>query len=87
MFNDEVGHGPVLNNFVEWSDNSYLCLTATKTKDMCFDFMKYAPYQTNAVIHDKKVEIVDEYNYLGTTIDNRLKWDTAVSRVRNVSSV
>ena len=38
LFNDEVGHGLVLNNFVEWSDTSYLCLKATKTKDMCIDF-------------------------------------------------
>ena len=38
-------------------------------------FIKYTPYQTNSFIHDKKVEVVDEYNYLGTTIDNRLKWD------------
>ena len=76
LFNDEVGHGPVLNNFVEWSDKSYLCLKATKSKDMCIEFRKYAQYQTSTVIHDKKIRgIVDEYNYLGTTIDNRLKWD------------
>ena len=33
--NDEVGHGPVLNDFVAWYDRSYLCLNATQTKDMC----------------------------------------------------
>ena len=66
LSNDEVGHGLVLN------DRSYLCLNATKTKDMCIDFRKS---QSDTVIHDNKVEVVDEYKYLGTTIDNKLKWD------------
>ena len=34
LSNDEVGHGPVLNDFVAWCDRSYLCLNATKTKDV-----------------------------------------------------
>ena len=75
LSNDEVGHGPVLNDFVAWCDRSYLCLNATKTKDMCIDFRKYPPSQSDTVIHDNKVEVVDEYKYLGTTIDNKLKWD------------
>ena len=65
----------VINDFVAWCDRSYLCLNATKTKDMCIDFRKYPPSQSDTVIHDNKVEVVDEYKYLGTTIDNKLKWD------------
>ena len=42
---------------------------------MCIDFRKYPPSQSDTVIHDNKVEVVDEYKYLGTTIDNKLKWD------------
>ena len=43
---------------------------------MCTDFRKYPPSQYDTVIHDNKVvEVVDEYKYLGTTIDNKLKWD------------
>ena len=42
---------------------------------MSIDFTKYPPSQSDTVIHDNKVEVVDEYKYLGTTIDNRLKWD------------
>ena len=30
---------------------------------------------SDIAIHDNMVEIVDEYKYLGITIDNRLKWD------------
>ena len=73
--NDEVGHGTLLNDFVKWCDGLYLCLNSTKNKDMCIGFRKYPPPETDTVIHDNKVQVVDEYKYLGTTIDNRLKWD------------
>ena len=75
LSNDEVDHGPVLNDFVARCDRSYLCLNATKTKDMCIDFRKYPPSQTDTVIHDNNVEVVDEYKYLSSTIYSRLKWD------------
>ena len=75
LFNDETCHGPVLHDFVEWCDQSYLCLNETKTKDMCIDFRRDPPPQTDTVIHDNAVEVVDEYKYLDTTIDNKLRWD------------
>ena len=59
LSNDEIGHGPVLHDFVAWCDRSYLCLNATKTKDMCIDFRKHPPSQSDTVIHDNKVEVVD----------------------------
>ena len=36
---------------------------------------KVADRSSSHVIHDTKVEVVDEYKYLGTTIGNKLKWD------------
>ena len=75
LFNDETGHGHVLHDFVKWCDQSYLCLNVTKTKDMCIDLRRDPPAQTDTVIHDNNVEVVDEYRYLGTTIDNKLRWD------------
>ena len=55
---------------------------------MCIDFRRDPPAKTDTVIHDNKVEVVDEYKYLGTTIDNKLRWDLTVpSRIRNASSV
>ena len=53
----------------------YLCVNGTKTKDMCIDFRRDPPPLTDTVIHDIAVEVVDEYKYLGTTIDNKLRWD------------
>ena len=72
----------------DWCDRLYLCLNATKTKDMCIYFKKYSPSQSDTVIHDNKVEVVDEYKYLGTKLT--ITWSvtaTAVSHTRNVSSV
>ena len=73
LFKNEVCRGPLLKDFVEWCGKSYLCLNVTKTKDI--DFKKYPPSRTNTVIYDNKAEVVNEYKYLGTTINNRLKWD------------
>ena len=64
----------VLHDFVKWCDQSYLCLNVTKTKDMCIDFRRDSPPQTDTVIHDNKVEVVDDCKY-GTTIDNKFRWD------------
>ena len=75
LFNEETGHGPVVEDLVDWCDKPCLCLNATKNKDMCIDFRKDPPSQTDFVIHEDKVEVVDEYKYLGTIIDNRLRWD------------
>ena len=75
LFNEETGHGPVVEDFVDWCDKSCLCLNARKTKDVCIDFRNDPPSQTDTLIHEDKLEVVDEYKYLGTIIDNRLRWD------------
>ena len=38
-------------------------------------FRIYLPSQSDTLIGDNKVEVVDEYKYLCTTIDRWLKWD------------
>ncbi|XP_045071977.1 uncharacterized protein LOC123485150 [Coregonus clupeaformis] len=40
LHDDEEHHGPVLDYFVEWCDESHLVLNTNKTKDMCIDFRK-----------------------------------------------
>ena len=42
---------------------------------MCIDFRKDYISQTDTVIHENKVEVVDKYKYLDTIIDNILRWD------------
>ena len=53
---------------------------------VCIDFRNYRPPQSDTAIHDTKVEVVDQYKHLGTTIG----WcgtGTAVPHIRNVNSV
>ncbi len=38
LHNNESGHGPVIEEFVTWCDESYLELNLIKTKDMIIDF-------------------------------------------------
>ena len=61
----------VLPNKTAQSTSFQVCVYATLNH---IDFRKYPPSQPDTVIHDNKVEVVDEYKYLGTTIDNMLKF-------------
>ena len=80
LFNKETGHGSVVEDFVDWCDNhNQLGLNATQTRYMCIDFRNDPLSQTDPVIHEDKVEVVDEYKYLGMIIDHRLRWDRRCS--------
>ncbi len=39
----ETGHGPVVNHFIEWCEESHLEINTIKTKDMMIDFRKQPP--------------------------------------------
>ena len=73
--NEEVSHGPVINDFVAWCDNVFLQLNITKTKDMLIDFRSEPPVPLATAIKGQSVEMVSYYKYLGTVIDNHLKFD------------
>ena len=73
---NEASHGPVVDDFVSWCDEAFLQLNVTKTKDMCIDFRLSAPATESSVINGQAVEMVTTYKYLGTIIDNRLKFDS-----------
>ena len=42
---------------------------------MLVDFRKQGHSHGKIFIHDKEVEIVSKYKYLGTILDNSLKWE------------
>jgi hypothetical protein len=67
LHDDEEHHGPVLNDFVEWRDESHLVLN--KTKEMCIDFRKHTTPTRN-----QNIEIVEKYKYLGVLLGNKLQW-------------
>lgn len=72
--NTETGHGPVIDDFITWCDESYLFLNVLKTKDMHIDFRKQALPQDLTVIKGQPVECVKNYKYLGTWIDSDLSF-------------
>ena len=63
LFGDQNGHVPVVSDFVNWCDESYLCLNVSKTKDLSVDFRTKSTQPQPTVIHDKTVESVDHDKY------------------------
>lgn len=61
----ENNHGPVVDDFVKWCEDSHLQLNITKTKDMAIDFRKNAKMPEPVWIQGQ----VKFYKYLGTIID------------------
>lgn len=70
----EKDRGPALHDFVEWCDNTLLELNV-KTKEMIIDFRRKATKLDPVVIHEEEVDIVDQYKYLGTIFDNKLRFE------------
>lgn len=73
--NNEICHGPVVDDFVKWCDDACLELNLCKTKDMVIDFRTKTNSSQVTFIKDEKVECVESYKYLGTIIDKRLRFD------------
>ncbi len=68
----EGGHGPVMDNFITWCNDSCSQLNVCKTKDMLIDFRKNPPASAPTFINGTAVEIVSQYKYLGTILDDKL---------------
>lgn len=80
--NDETGmYFDCIDRFHQWCDTNFLDLNVSKTKEMIIDFSKNIFSGKPVYIENKKVEIVNEYKYLGITIDNKLKGSVHVSTV------
>ncbi|KAK6178302.1 hypothetical protein SNE40_013103 [Patella caerulea] len=62
-------------NFAEWCDRNYLHLNVNKTKELIVDFRVNKSDIVPLTIDDETVEIVSEYKYLGTIIDDKLSWN------------
>ena len=72
---DEIGR------FHRWCDCNFLNLNVKKTKEMVFDFSKSPHVCPPVIINDEVVEVVNEYKYLGTIIDDKLTGETNVARI------
>ena len=70
----QQNHGPVVDDFVAWCENAFLHLNITKTKDMSIDLRRHPNVPCSSVIKGQDIDMVPYYKYLGTLIDNRLKF-------------
>ena len=73
--NNESTYRAEVSSLDEWCALNNLALNIFKTKEMIVDFCKYKDCELQPlVIDDEVVEIVQNFNYLVTTISSSLKW-------------
>ncbi len=80
--NYEIMHDSVVDDFITLCKDFHLPINVSKTKDMVIDFHKSQPStRTLTSIQDQDVEIVTQYKYLGTIIDDRLNFESNTDAV------
>lgn len=77
--NEETSHGPVIDHFATWCQEAFLELNTCKTKDMCIDFRQKVTNTDKTSIYGQEIEMVSEYKYLGSIIDDKLCFDSNTS--------
>ena len=76
--NTDVNYRNEVTHFVNWCESNYLELDVQKTKEMIIDFQKSPAEHIPLCINNENVEIVKEYKYLGTIIDNSFNFNKNV---------
>ncbi|KAJ8337769.1 hypothetical protein SKAU_G00367350 [Synaphobranchus kaupii] len=64
-----------IHSFAGWCEN-YLDLNTSKTKEMLVYFRRGQPTAATLEVNRQTIERVEEYKYLGTTIDHKLTFKT-----------
>ena len=73
-----------LNLVNEWLSANKLTLNINKTKYMIFTpNNKHRPQTFNIVIDGKQIEKVEQFDFLGITIDNKLNWKCHINKIVN----
>jgi hypothetical protein len=67
--------------FAEWCRNNFLDLNVKKTKEMVIDYRVKKELLEPIIINGGEVEVVHNYKYLGTIIDDKLKGSDNISRI------
>ncbi len=62
---DESSHGAVVDDFMNWCQDSFLFINVSKTKDMSIDFRHSQPSPVSSVINGQDIELVQSYRYPG----------------------
>ena len=75
LSDDETDYRSDIDHFVSWCVANCLELNVVKTKELVIDFRSGVYHPTPVNINMQNIEIVHSYKYLGTTIDDKLRWD------------
>ena len=71
-----------IDNFADWCSNHHLELNVTKTKELIIDFRPDSGPLTPVSIDNDTVEVVDNFKYLGVTLDSKLDFKLHVQNVQ-----
>ena len=63
-----------LDHIADWCDANDLLINTTKTKEIIFSNLRDDPNPPILTTNDQKLEQVQQYKYLGTTITNKLSF-------------
>ena len=64
-----------MDQFTTWCSDNSLEMNVTKTKEIKIDFRSGVHHPNPVKIMGQNIEIVHSYKYLGTIIDDKLRWD------------
>ena len=72
-----------LNNVSHWLNLNKLSLNVKKTKAMVFRMPQKKIIQPNIQINGSNIEFVENFIFLGITINNKLNWNRHINKVTN----
>ena len=72
-----------LNNVSRWLNLNKLSLNVKKTKAMAFHMPQKKIIHPNIQINGSNIEFVDNFVFLGITINNKLNWNSHINKVTN----
>ena len=75
LSDDETDYRSDIDHFVSWCVAICLELNVVKTKELVKDFGSGVDHPTPVNINGQHIEIVHSYKYMGTKIDDKLRWD------------
>ena len=75
LSDDETDYRSDIDHFVSWCVANCLEINVVKTKELIIDFRSGVHYPIPVNINGQHIEIVHSYKYLGTTIDDKLRWN------------
>ena len=79
--NDDDSYRTEVARFIEWCSDNFLELNVKKTKEMITDFRTSDVVHPPLYINNEVVEIVHEYKYLGTIIDDKFNFNQNLNTV------